>query len=189
MRHPSQDRPTDRPSGRPDDRFGTPGMSRAEGPWSAGAPITGGSPEPSATHYGPQNAGAPRGAAYPPAGHDAIDPTERSVAIIAHLSTLIALLVSAGWLTFVGPLVIWAIYKDKSPFVRQAAAGAFNFSLGCWVAGLVAWVAFFSVIGIPLAIIIGLALLVVTILFPILGAVRANNGERYRYPFQIPVLN
>ena len=76
----------------------------------------------------------------------------------------------------------------RGEVVRQAAAGAFNFAFACWIAGIVAWIAVFTVIGIPLALIIGLALVVVTILFPILGAVRANNGEPYRYPFQIPIL-
>ncbi len=39
----------------------------------------------------------------------------------AHASCF-AMALSAGWLSFVGPLVMWLIYKDRSPFVRQAAA-------------------------------------------------------------------
>ena len=58
---------------------------------------------------------------------------ERSMALIAHLSTIAALIISAGWLSFVGPLVVWFLYKDKSQFARQSAAGAFNFNLGMWV--------------------------------------------------------
>ena len=46
------------------------------------------------------------------------------MAILAHLAAVIAMVVSAGWLTFVGPLIVWFIYKDKSRFVRNAAAGS-----------------------------------------------------------------
>lgn len=117
-----------------------------------------------------------------------VDTSERSMAMLAHLSMIIGMLLSAGWLTFVGPLVLWFVYKDRSPFVRQASAGAFNFSLAASVAAIVAWLLLLTIIGIPVAIIIFIAVAVVTILFPILGAMKANGGEPYRYPFQIPVL-
>ena len=111
------------------------------------------------------------------------------MAIIAHLSTLVGFLLSAGWLTFLGPLVIWLLYKDRSPFVRQAAAGAFNFSLASWVAGLVAWILVFTIVGIPVSIVLGLLLLVATIVVPILAAMSADKLLPYRYPVQIRVLS
>ncbi|MBW8732612.1 MAG: DUF4870 domain-containing protein, partial [Terrabacter sp.] len=64
---------------------------------------------------------------------------DRTVAILAHLSAIIAAVVSAGWLSILGPLVVWFVYKDKSLFVRQAAAGAFNFNLTIWVAVVAGW--------------------------------------------------
>lgn len=135
----------------------------------------------------PQDPGAPYGAGHGSAS--AADSTDRSLAILAHLSTLIAAVISVGWLSILGPLIMWLVFKNSRPFVRQASAGAFNFAVGLWVAGLIAWVLVITVIGIPIALIIGLVVLVVTILFPVLGAMRANKGEAYSYPIKIPVLS
>lgn len=109
---------------------------------------------------------------------------DRSMAMVAHLSTLASMVLSVGWLSFVGPLIVWAIYKDRSPFVRQAAAGAFNFNVSMWVLVVVGWILTFTlvlaVVGIPLLIVGYLGQLI----FHIVGAVRANRGEAYRYPMQ-----
>ncbi len=88
---------------------------------------------------------------------------ERTMAILAHLSTIVAMIVSAGWLSFVGPLIVWLLYKDRSPYVRQAAAGSFNFNLWAWVMSIVGWILFFTVIGIPVAIVLWIVAGVMTL--------------------------
>jgi uncharacterized Tic20 family protein len=118
----------------------------------------------------------------------AVSDEERSMAVIAHISTLAAAVLSAGWLSIVGPLVVWALYKDKSDFVRQAAAGAFNFNLVIWAITLVGWVLFFTIVGIPLALIAWAVAFVASVYFHITAAVRANRGEAYRYPWGVTVL-
>src|SRR5699024_6810813 len=74
------------------------------------------------------------------------------------------------------------------PFVRQAAAGSFNFNLGLWVMSIVGWIFILTVIGIP----IGAVLLVVSflgqIIGHIIGTMRATKGRTMGYPFQIKVL-
>lgn len=114
---------------------------------------------------------------------------ERSMALIAHLSTIAALIISAGWLSFVGPLVVWFLYKDKSQFARQSAAGAFNFNLGMWVLSLIGWICVFTVIGAVIGIPILIFSAIAQIVCHIIGAVRASRGELYRYPFQLRVLS
>lgn len=114
---------------------------------------------------------------------------ERTASILAHLSALIAAVVSAGWLSIIGPLVVWAIYKDRSPLARQAAAGAFNFNLAIWAAVIVGWICLFTIILIPVAILIWLVALVAALVCHIQGAIRASHDEPYHYPFQIPVLS
>ena len=115
-------------------------------------------------------------------------PEDRTPAALAHASSLIAMVISAGWLSFVGPLIMWVLYKDRSPFVRQAAAGSFNFNLGLWVMSIVGWIFILTVIGIP----IGAVLLVVSflgqIIGHIIGTMRATKGRTMGYPFQIKVL-
>jgi hypothetical protein len=127
---------------------------------------------------------------YPNPDRDAALSTtdERTWAVIAHVSTLAAAVLSAGWLSILGPFIVWALYKDRSTFVRQAAAGAFNFNLVIWAMTLIGWVLFFTIIGIPLAIIVWGVAVVASLAFHITAAVRANRGEPYRYPWGITVL-
>ncbi|MDQ2755141.1 MAG: DUF4870 domain-containing protein [Actinomycetota bacterium] len=130
----------------------------------------------------PQPYGSPTGPVTPTS-------EERTASILAHVSALIAAVVTAGWLSFVGPLVIWAIYKDRSPLVRQAAAGAFNFNLGLWVMNVAAWICLFTIILIPVAVILFVIANVGMIVWHVLAAIRASQGRPYSYPFQIRVLS
>ena len=113
---------------------------------------------------------------------------ERTWAILGHLAALIAAVISVGWLSFVGPLIIWVLYKDRSPFVRQAAAASFNFNLAVWAAIVVGWILFFTIILIPLAIIVWAVAVIAALVFHIRAALAANRGELYRYPWGISVL-
>lgn len=114
---------------------------------------------------------------------------ERTFAILAHLSAIIAMVVSAGWLSFVGPLIVWAIYRNRSPFVRQAAAGSFNFNIWAWLMSIVAWILTITVVGIPIAIILWAVAGIMTLWCHIRGAIRASRGEPYRYPAQLKLLH
>lgn len=113
---------------------------------------------------------------------------DRTWAIIAHLSAIIAAVLSAGSLSLVGPLIVWAIKKD-SPGVRQAAAGAFNFNLAFWIVYLIAWVLTITIIGAVIGIPLLIIAFVVSLWCHIRGAMAASNGEAYDYPFQIHVLS
>src|SRR5688572_867853 len=67
---------------------------------------------------------SPEGYAVP---HQTISPSEeRTMGAIAHGVPLIAMVVSAGLLGFVGSLVIYMMYKDRGPFVRAHAANSLN---------------------------------------------------------------
>ena len=114
---------------------------------------------------------------------------ERTASIFAHLSAIIAAIVTAGWLSFLGPLIIWFIYKDRSPFVRQAAARSFNFNVGLWVMNIVAWICLFTVVLIPVAIVLFVIANVGLIVWHLIGAYRASQGRTYDYPFQIRILS
>ena len=110
-------------------------------------------------------------------------------AVLAHLSALVALVVG---FVFVGPLIVYLLKKDDDPFVRRHAAEALNFNLS-WtiygvVGGFVLVLLIIFVVGlllIPLAIAAGIAWFVLVIL----AAIKANNGEEYRYPLTIRFLS
>lgn len=114
---------------------------------------------------------------------------ERTWMILAHISAPIAMIVSAGWLSFVGPLLVWFMKKDESPRVRQAAAGAFNFNLAAWITAIIGWICFFTIILIPIAIILWVLVFLVSVYAHLRGAWLASKGEVYTYPFQIRILN
>lgn len=119
----------------------------------------------------------------------AVSGDERAAAIVAHLSAPIAAIISAGSLSLVGPLIVWLLYRKRSDVVRQAAAGAFNFNLAWWILYLIGWIFFFTVVGILVAVPLWIAISVVALWCHIRGAMRAGDGQDYRYPFQLRVLS
>ena len=64
---------------------------------------------------------------------------ERNWATLSHVVPLIAMVVSAGTLGFVGSLVIYLLYKDRGPFVRQHAANSLNIQI---ITGIVLLISF-----------------------------------------------
>lgn len=131
--------------------------------------------QPQQPHYQQQ--------AYAPSSSD------RAAAVLTHLSAPIAAVISVGSLSVLGPLVMWFIYKDKSPSVRYAAAGAFNFNLSFWLLYLLSWLLIVTVVGAVIGIPLMIVILAVSLFCHIKGAIRANNGQAYTYPFQIKVLS
>ena len=113
---------------------------------------------------------------------------DRTNAVHTHLSGLIGALVSVGWLGFVGPLVVWLVHRDKNAFLRATSAGSFNFNLSMWLLNVVAWVCLFTVILIPVAIVLWILAAVLLVVCHVLAVLKANKGEVYRYPLQLPVL-
>ncbi|WP_193128197.1 DUF4870 domain-containing protein [Gulosibacter sediminis] len=113
----------------------------------------------------------------------------RGAAVLAHLSAPIAAIVSAGWLAIVGPLVVWLFSRNNSQFVRVAAAGAFNFQISAWVMSVLGWILCFTVILLPVGILLIVLGNLLTFVLGIWGAVRTSGGYQYKYPWQIPILH
>ena len=129
----------------------------------------------------------------PPPSDGVPSKEERQWAMFAHLSALVGgLLTSAigGWGFFIGPLVIWLVKKDTLPFVDDQGKEALNFNITVgivFLALLILSIVTFGIgliVAVPLWIIIGIAWLV----FTIIAAVKANNGERYRYPLTLRLI-
>jgi len=86
--------------------------------------------------------------------------------------------VGAIFFSFVAPLVIYLIYKDRDPFIRRHAAQSLNFQIILAIAYFVSFILTFVIIGIFTWI----AAAICGIVFPILAAVAANKGQEYTYP-------
>jgi uncharacterized protein len=112
----------------------------------------------------------------------------RNWGLAAHLSAYVGAWVA---LAFLGPLIVWLIKRDEHPFIEHHAKEALNFNISFLLYGIVGGIIAIPVglftlgIGlIPIAI-VGFALVVVWLIFPILAAIKAANGEGYRYPLTI----
>jgi len=123
--------------------------------------------------YGQQVAPAP---GYGQSGARPLTPTdEKTWAIAAHLSPFVASLVG---LPFLGPLVIYLVFRDRGPFVRHHSAQALNFHIIVAIGLLISIPLMFILVGFVTAAIIAIG----AIVFQIIAAIEANNGKWYRYP-------
>lgn len=101
---------------------------------------------------------------------------ERTLGMLAHLLAIVS--------HFIGPLIVWLIKKDQSKFVDHHGKEVLNFMLTVCIAWLICIPLALVGVGILLAPVIG----VVALVFLILAAVAANNGQYYRYPLSIRFL-
>src|SRR5438309_4743365 len=98
---------------------------------------------------------------HPAAAHPQYVPTpeERSWGLIAHLSALIASLL--GGLTFLGPLVVWLIKKDLSPFVADQAKEALNFQIAVFIVSAICAITCVGLIVLPIVLVGDLVFIVI----------------------------
>ncbi len=103
----------------------------------------------------------------------------RMWAMFCHLAGLAGLIpIMPAFGSIIVPLIIWQIKKNEFPFVDEHGKEAVNFQIS---------ILLYSILCIPLVFIcIGVILLVAIGIFDIvcliIAAVKANNGEHYRYP-------
>lgn len=108
-----------------------------------------------------------------------VNKDENMWAMFCHLSGLVGFVIPFG--NVIAPLVIWTLKKDEYPHVDDQGKEALNFQISITVYILLSVLLIFVVIGIPLLIIIGIFWLIMTVI----GAINANDGNKYRYPFTI----
>jgi uncharacterized Tic20 family protein len=106
---------------------------------------------------------------------------ERLWGMLTHLSALVGIVVGAGFIGWLGPLIIFLVFKDRSAFVAAHAKATLNFQITMLIAAIIAVFLWFVLIGF----LITAAIYVVVIVFSIIAAIRANRGELYRYPLTI----
>lgn len=104
---------------------------------------------------------------------------DRTIALLTHLSGIL--------FNFIVPLIVWLVNKDKTgkDFLNDQAKEALNFNLTLLGIYIVLQVATAITLGILGLITVPLMFLlwIVSIVFYIIAGIKANGGERYRYPF------
>lgn len=111
---------------------------------------------------------------------------EKTMGLLAHIL--------GGITSFLGPLIIWLIKKDESPFVNDQGKEALNFQItvvGAWIAiGILSFIV--AMAQIPaigcVIVLVQLAVGVGQLVLAILGGLAANKGTVYRYPFAVRLI-
>ena len=100
---------------------------------------------------------------------------DKTMAMIAHLSGIVA--------SFIGPLVIWLINKDKADkeWLNTQAKEALNFQITVGIAYFICGVLTIVVIGALMMPVVWIANLVLCIM----AGMKNNEGVDYKYPFAI----
>jgi uncharacterized Tic20 family protein len=102
---------------------------------------------------------------------------QRTLAMLAHL-----LWVFTGP---VGALVIWLIKREEGGFVEDQAKEALNFQITASIAILACCLLVLVLIGFVLVPAVSLA----SVVFAIIGAIKAHEGQRYRYPLTLRLVS
>ena len=95
--------------------------------------------------------------------------------MLCHLSAL------AWFLPFghvLGPLMVWLLKKEDHPFIDEQGKESLNFQISMTIYALLAAI---TVIGLPIAAIIFVADVALTIV----ASIRTSNAEPYRYPLTL----
>lgn len=103
-------------------------------------------------------------------------------AMLLHLSVLAGFIVPFAGL--VVPIVIYMLKKDELPGLRPHFYVVINWIISVVIYAIVCAILVFIVIGIFLF----WALALLALIFPIIGAIKANDGEVWNYPLSIPIM-
>lgn len=116
----------------------------------------------------------------PPPPSEAAPQEQRTMALVAHILGIFT------W--FVGSLIIWLINKDDAQkgFIVDQAKEALNFQITITIAFVVAFI--LTIISFGLLFFLPALVGIANVVFCIIAAVKANNGEAYRYPFTLRLI-
>jgi uncharacterized protein len=99
--------------------------------------------------------------------------------MLLHLSLLAGFVVPFGG--FIAPIVIWMIKKDELPGLEEHWTIVINWLISYVIYMVVCILLCFIFVGVFLLPILG----IIGIVFPIIGGMKANNGEAWKYPMSI----
>ena len=110
--------------------------------------------------------------------------TDRQLIVLTHLSQLITLVIGFGSLLL--PLILWAVNKDKVCQMNEHGKEIVNFQLSILI---------YMLLCIPLILLFGLGIVgmivlgLIAIIFPIINAIKASNGEVPKYPLSLSFIS
>ncbi|MDJ0656295.1 MAG: DUF4870 domain-containing protein [Xanthomonadales bacterium] len=103
-------------------------------------------------------------------------------AMFIHFSVLAGFIVPFAGLIL--PIVLWQLKKDEFPVIDDHGKVVVNWIISALIYSVVCFILTFVIIGIFGFMALGLA----TVLFAIIGGIKANNGELWEYPLTIKII-
>ncbi len=112
--------------------------------------------------------------------HTIIMRQDRQLLVITHLSQLLCFITGFG--SLIVPLILWATQKERVYQMDEQGKEIVNFQLSLIV---------YLIICIPLILLLGLGIIgiivlgIISLVYPIINAIRASNGESPKYPLSL----
>jgi len=103
----------------------------------------------------------------------------RQWTLILHLSQYAGLLIPFA--NLIAPIVIWQIKKNEMPELDAHGKAVVNWQISMLIYAVVSAVLMFVLVGFLMLAVLGILFLV----FPLIGTIKANNGELWHYPLTI----
>ena len=109
---------------------------------------------------------------------------DRQLIVLTHLSQLITLVIGFGSLIL--PLIMWSSNKGRVYQMDEHGKNILNFQISLII---------YAIICIPLILFLGLGILglialgVISIVFPIINAIKASKGETPKYPLSLSFIS
>ena len=108
-----------------------------------------------------------------------IDPADRGLAALTHLSGLAGYIIPFGGA--VVPVIIWIVKKD-SPVISTIAKQALLLNVMVFAMAGAAALLLLTIILIPVTFLLWIGLMIAGVALPIIGAIKASDGTYYKYP-------
>lgn len=107
------------------------------------------------------------------------DASAKQWALILHLSQFAGFIVPFAGL--LAPILIWQLKKDDIPGLDEHGKNIANWMISAFIYGFVSALLTIVLIGF-----VGLiAIAIMAVVFPIIGAIKANDGVAWKYPLSI----
>jgi uncharacterized Tic20 family protein len=103
----------------------------------------------------------------------------RQWALFLHLSQLAGYAIPLAGL--IVPIVIWKVKTPLLPGLDGHGKVVANWLISVLIYAAICFLLVFVFVGIPLAIVLG----ILCVAFPVIGAIKATNGECWSYPLSI----
>lgn len=106
-------------------------------------------------------------------------PEQKQMGLFIHLSQFANMILFP--LGIILPIVLWQSNKDKMPGIDAHGKMVVNWMISCTIYVIVSLILMLVLVGFLTLMAVG----IMGIVFPIIGAVKANSGELWEYPLTI----